>query len=122
LLSASDPDDLNNQLADLIKNPNSHSLIPVSQYQIAEDGTEKISYNNTGNNYLVTTDNYYPDWVGTFASGREEKITDATGLRALDIAPGQGSVTITYKSQSFKLGLEISAAALIILVLLFIFV
>jgi len=127
MLNASDSDDLNRQLADLIstsgvKNPKSYSIKAVSSFQIAQDGTEKISYNMTGDNYLVMTDNYYPDWVAGFSSGSQEKVQDAFGLRAINLAPGQGSVVIAYKSKSFQLGLEISAAALLAWIILLVFI
>jgi hypothetical protein len=60
--------------------------------------------------------------VANFASGRTEKVSAAFGLRVADVAPGQGSVTISYESQSFKSGAEISAAALVLWLLLIIFI
>jgi hypothetical protein len=122
MLNASGSDDLNSQLADLIGNPKSHPIKPVSGFQIAEDGTEKISYNMTGDNYLIMTDNYYPDWLANFSSGHTEKIQNAFGLRVVPVAPGQGNVTISYRSKSFQLGLEISAAALLAWIILVVFI
>ncbi len=113
-LNADSLADLDNQLADLIKNPKSHPIAPAASYQISQDGTEKIAYNMTGDNYLITTDNYYPDWTAKFSSGETEKVQDAFGLRAVSLSPGAGSMTISYQPQSFKLGLEISIASLVI--------
>lgn len=114
LLNAGSPDDLNAQLADLIKNPKSHPVTLVGDFKIGQDGTEKIAYNMTGDNYLVTTDNYYPDWTANFSSGAAEKAQNAFGLRAVVLSPGANSVTISYHSKSFQLGLEATIGALLI--------
>lgn len=114
LLNATGLNDLNNQLTDLIKDPKSYPFIPADTFQISQDGTEKIDYNMTGDNYLVTTDNYYPGWTANFASGRTEPVQNVSGLRAVSLAPGADNVIISYHPKSFWLGLEISAGALLI--------
>jgi ABC-type multidrug transport system fused ATPase/permease subunit len=124
LLSAADDKDLNSQLADLIQNPNSHPVKTVNAFKLQQDGTETIAYNTGSDNYLITTDNYYPGWTANFASGGSDKVTEAFGLRAVALRPAQpalrslgeggGSLTITYEPQSFILGLEISGAAMLV--------
>lgn len=122
LLNAKNSDDLSGQLADLIKDGKSHPIISAADFQISEDGTEKIAYNMSGDGYLVTTDNYYPDWAANFSSGAAEKVQNAFGLRAVALAPGANSVTISYHPKSFQLDLEATIGALLVWGALIIFI
>ena len=111
--------DLQNKLSTLIKNPNAFPITPVADFKLDQNGTETFTYSAPSNGYLVTTDNYYPDWIAQLQNGNMEKIENAFGLRAVPIATGEGSVVISYNSKSFKLGLEISTISGLIWLALF---
>jgi hypothetical protein len=119
-IEANDVDDLQGKLSALIKSPAAYPIVAATNFKLQEDGTETFAYNATSNGYLVTTDNYYPDWNAQLENGSTEKVENAFGLRAIPVAAGQGSAVIAYNPKSFKLGLEISAAGAAIWLALFV--
>jgi hypothetical protein len=119
VITAANVSDLQTKLEALIKNPNAYPIIPVTGFKLEQDGTETFSYNSPTNAYIVTTDNYYPDWTASLPNGTTEKIENAFGLRAAAVPAGEGTIIISYHPKSFELGLEISAGAAIIWLLLY---
>jgi len=117
LISASGSTDLINKLQSLMKDPNSQSITPVNSFDLNEDGTETINYDSANSNYLITSDNYYPGWVASTGT-----VQDILGLRAVQINSGQGTTVISYHSNTFKTGLEITVAGLVVLCALFLIV
>ena len=68
--------------------------------------------------YLVLTDTFYPGWKAT-VDGESVPILQANYLfRAVPISPGRHTVMFEYAPQSFALGLSITAATLVGIVIL----
>ncbi len=113
-------DDVDRQLYNLMQNP-SPAAFTGQILEIGEDGSQKISYNSKTDNYLITTDNYYPGWLAAFQGGSKVPAQNSLGLRVFPIKQGQGTVEVSYYPKSFYLGLKISLAALVLWLLMFIF-
>jgi uncharacterized membrane protein YfhO len=99
---------------------------PVSFDEGGEGQVEMVKYEDNyiemkvdapEGGFLVLSDNNYPGWVAK-VDGQEQKILQANyTFRALEIKPGQHSVTFSYEPKSVKYGQIISLATLGILIL-----
>ncbi len=71
--------------------------------------------------FLVLSEIYYPGWKA-YVDGEEEKIYQADYiLRAIYLGPGKHDITFTYKPLSLKIGLYITLATALFLLLVIIY-
>jgi hypothetical protein len=86
--------------------------------RVVDDGPGSLSLEveATGTAMLVVADSFFPGWQAAI-DGRTVPILRANGglARALQVPAGRHSITMVYRPDSVRLGLEISAAALIAL-------
>jgi hypothetical protein len=91
------------------------ALVPGS-LRIVEDDPESLSVevDAAGPTLLVVGDSFFPGWQAAIDGQRVSMLRANGGLaRALPLAAGKHSITMAYRPSSFRLGLEISVAALV---------
>jgi uncharacterized membrane protein YfhO len=77
--------------------------------------TVQVSLNDSG--ILVLADSYYPGWKA-YVDGKEEVIRKANlFFRAVPLPAGNHMVEFRYEPTSFKIGLSISLATIVVLLL-----
>jgi hypothetical protein len=84
--------------------------------RVVEDTPESLSLevDATGAALLVVGDSFFPGWQAEIDGSRASMLRANGGLaRALPVPAGKHSITIAYRPSSFRLGLAISAAALV---------
>jgi len=93
---------------------------PLLVARLAEDAPERIVAELTANyaGLLVLTDLFYPGWIAE-EGGRRLPILRADGwFRAVALGPGPHRVTFRYRPVAFYAGAAVSAAALILVLVL----
>jgi hypothetical protein len=80
----------------------------------------RASLNKSG--ILVLADSYYPGWKAS-VNGKDEIIRRANlFFRAVSLPPGNHTVEFRYEPMSFRIGLAVSIATLVVLLLVSVFV
>lgn len=86
-----------------------------------KSGSNSLSLKNDKNGFLFVSDTYYPGWQ-VFVDGLEKKIYRANyTFRAVPITKGEHKILFIYNPKSFRIGKIISASALLVLFLLFLY-
>lgn len=94
---------------------------PETKYSLYSEQNSTITVKTSQDGLLFVSDTWYPGWKA-FIDGEETKIYRADYVfRAIAIPAGQHNVSFIYSPNSFKIGLMVSGAALILLVSLFVF-
>jgi len=90
--------------------PPTNSQVSIDSYQ---ENQVKISASADTNTLLVLTDAYYPGWK-VYVDGKQTPIYRANyAFRAIYLPSGDHQVLIIYSPDSFKIGLMITAASLL---------
>lgn len=114
ILTADNESEVQIQMQDLLLNPTAHDIATVTNFEQKSDGTQIINYEFSPNSYLITVDNYYPDWFAQFNTGKTQTMFDINGLRGVALEPNTNSLTISYQSASLQAGAKISLFTLLI--------
>lgn len=76
-----------------------------------------VSVETLKDTLLVVTDAYYPGW-NAYIDGKRAKVLRANfALRAVHVPPGTHEVIVVYEPMSWKIGIAISFASLVLLVI-----
>jgi hypothetical protein len=85
------------------------------------NGNSKVLVNHDGDGLLFVSDSYYPGWKA-YLDGKETKIYRANyTFRAVFVPKGKHTVDFIYKPKSFRIGMVISLAILVLLPGVFIY-
>ncbi len=106
-----------NNVNGLLKNPDLRKISFLDSYELQENGTSLISYHSDVDTYLMTNENYYPDWQAKLDNQTNLPVLDVLGFKAIKLPTGQHSLQIFYHPNSFYSGLKISLVCLFIFVL-----
>jgi hypothetical protein len=88
--------------------------------RVAEDTGERVvvALPSGAGGRLVLADAYYPGWSATVDGRPATVVSFRDMLRAVDVPAGARSVVFVYQPTSFRVGLAISGAALLVTVLI----
>lgn len=93
----------------------SKESVPVNFKKAGPQGKRLLEVDAPAEGYLYLSDAYYPGWVARDADGTEYPIVPANhAFRAVKLPPGKHKITFTYEPASFRIGKNITLAALLV--------
>ena len=101
----------------------SYSPSPEGSAEIVFSSDQKvvIEADSSQGGILVLNDSYYPEWH-VFVDGEEGEILRGNiAFRAVELGPGSHTVEFVYRPTSILYGLSICIAALLLLLMLFLY-